>query len=157
VGTKTLEGAELKDGAFTFQLFAADEAFAISGNPIQTATNPSGKFAMTLAYTEADVGYTYYYVVKEQFAGQTINGMVYSDQVYYIAVKIVDDGKGGIQALSAIYNGKEVVTSMDFVNTYEEPGNPGTGDHGIVLWLGLLTVSAMALCALDLFRKTRKI
>jgi hypothetical protein len=96
-------------------------------------------------------------VVKEQFTGQTINGMVYSDQVYYIAVKIVDDGKGGIQALSAIYNGKEVVTSMDFVNTYEEPGNPGTGDHGIVLWLGLLTVSAMALCALDLFRKTRKI
>jgi pilin isopeptide linkage protein len=156
-GTKTLEGATLVDGAFTFQLFTADEDFAIAGDPIQTATNQSGKFSMTLAYTEADVGYTYYYVVREQFAGQTINGMVYSDQVYYIAVKIVDDGKGGIQALSAIYNGKEVVTSMDFVNTYEEPGNPGTGDHGIVLWLGLLTVSAMALCALDLFRKTRKI
>ena len=156
-GTKTLEGAELTDGAFTFQMFAADESFTVSGDPIQTATNADGKFTMTLDYTEADLGNTYYYVVKEKHSGRAINGMFYSNEVYRIVVQIQDNGNGGIQAVSTIRNSKdEAVTSLDFVNIYEEPDSPNTGDNGILLWMSMLLISAMALCMLIYIRKARR-
>lgn len=154
-GTKTLKGAELVDGAFTFHLYAADENFTVSGEPIQAVANAGGKFAMTLNYSEADAGKTYYYVVKELHSGRAIRSIIYSDEVYCITVQVLDDGKGGIKAISSIRNGEEAVTSLDFVNIYEKPDSPNTGDNGIFLWLGLLMVSTMALCVLVFFRKAR--
>ncbi len=93
-GTKTLKGRDLADGEFTFELYATDESFAVSGEPIQTAVNQGNKFELNLSCTADDVGTTRYYVVKEQNAGETIRGVTYDDTVYRITVDVTDNLEG---------------------------------------------------------------
>ena len=124
-GEKTLTGRNLADGQFTFQLFAADSSYAVSGDPIATATNKAGQFAIKLDYTaEKDLGKTYYYVLKEQNAGQTLGGITYDSNSYPIMVVVADDGVGGIKltvttAAAQNTEGKlTTVSGLDFTNTY---------------------------------------
>jgi len=117
-GTKTLNGMELVDGMFTFELYETDETFAITGEPIQTAVNVGGAFEMVLDYTTEDVGTTRFYVVRERNAGQTIEGVTYSDVAYYVTVDVLDDEIGGIKTEVEVTNGTQGVTSLDFENIF---------------------------------------
>ena len=121
-GTKVLQGATLTDGAFTFELYKADSAFAISGAAIQTAVNKGGKFGFQLDYTADQIG-THYYVVRELGGGKVIDGVAYSSKVYYITVVVADDGKGGITATATISDGIQAVVSLDFLNIYGVTGS----------------------------------
>ncbi len=116
-GNKTLEGKTLIDGAFTFELYTTGSDFAVSGTP-KTATNKVGKFSFALSYTAEDAGKTFYYVVKEANAGQTIDGITYSSTVYQITVKVEDDGKGGIKTTVTV-NNNATPTTLDFTNIYD--------------------------------------
>ncbi|MBP3333377.1 MAG: hypothetical protein J6M35_04945 [Clostridia bacterium] len=120
-GNKTLTGKDLVDGVFTFELYETGADFAVSGTP-KTATNVGGKFAFALDYTADDAGKTFYYVVKEANAGQTIHGVTYSSVVYQITVKVLDDGKGGIKTEVSVNNGATAST-LNFTNTYEVSGD----------------------------------
>lgn len=117
-GTKTLNGRDLTDGAFTFELYETDDSFAVSGDPIQTAVNTNGAFELNLDYTAENVSNTYYYVVKERNAGQTINGVTFSSTEYYVTVTVGDNGTGGIVTEVSITDGTNAVNSLDFVNDY---------------------------------------
>ncbi len=117
-GEKTLNGREMENGEFSFELFQANESFAIQGAAIQTAVNEGSSIRFALDYTEADAGKTFYYVVKEVNGGQKINGVTYSDVQYQIAVTVADDGVGGIMTSTVIRLGEETVQSLDFVNSY---------------------------------------
>ena len=141
-GTKELNGKPLSDGDFTFELYETDADFAVSGDPIQTATNANGKFSMTLNYQAEDVGSTRYYVVMERNGGQTIDGIAYSTAKYYVTVEITDDGVGGIETATTITNGTDTVTSLDFVNGYTTEGTE-------VVLSGLKTMTGMDLNAGD--------
>ncbi len=124
-GIKQLTGKELVNGDFTFQLFETDSNYAVSGAPIATTTNQGGQFAFNLGYTaQDDLGKTYYYVVQEQNAGQTIDGIAYDNNYYPIMVVVKDDNKGGIEldvtvnASQNTANKMTTVTGLNFTNTY---------------------------------------
>lgn len=121
-GSKVLENKVMTDGMFTFELYAADESFAISGAPVGTAVNENGAFRFDLTYTPEQIG-TYYYVVQERHGGEVIDGIAYSAVRYYITVEVKDNGTGGVDAVATVSNGSENVTVMEFVNTYTVSGH----------------------------------
>lgn len=70
-----------------------------------------------------DLGKTFYYMVVEDKAGQTIEGVKYSEAVYYVKaeVKVLDDGKLGAVPeyyTSSDLNADSKVSGMSFVNEY---------------------------------------
>ena len=98
-GNKTLTGKGLEDGMFTFELYETDESFETEGVvPIATVNN-GGAYNFVMDYTPEDLGSTYYYLVREKNAGDVINGITYSTAEYRIKVTIVDNGRGGIEAV----------------------------------------------------------
>lgn len=117
-GTKTMIGRELSDGEFTFELYETDEFFTVSADPIQIAVNTAGEFQLVLDYTAENVGSTFYYVVRERNGGQTIDGVTFSDVVYYVTVSVLDNEVGGIRTETTITNGTVNVSSLDFENNY---------------------------------------
>ena len=120
-GNKTLQGATLTDGQFTFELHKTDSTFHVVGAAVQTATNKAGKFGFDLHFNATDIG-THYFVVLEKNAGKTVNGITYSAAQYYITVVVADNGKGGITVTTSITDGVQVVKEMNFVNTYAVTG-----------------------------------
>ena len=121
---KTLNGRDLKDGEFSFEL--KDE----KGEVLQTKTNDINGAVQfdAISYDKAGV---YKYTVSE-LSGKAKN-MTYDDTVYHVTVKVEDNLKGYLTA-TVDYDGEAPV----FVNTYEdpnqpptdEPGTPGTDDPG---------------------------
>ncbi len=128
-GKKILNGARLEEGAFSFELYVADEAFTPQDTVFQTVTNDEdGKFAFQdLTFTSAG---TYRYVVTEKNA-VAIEGMTYDDTVYGITVTVADPGDGQliIEAMHLTADGQTAETIL-FENSYtapeesEQPGEP---------------------------------
>lgn len=119
-GTKTINGRALaSDDVFTFELYEADENFAIGSEVKDTAKNDTvtGTYKFDISYTAENVGNIYYYVIKEKDAGKTINGVTNSTAEYHITVKVEDDDKGGIKATVIIENA--TASTLDFVNEYK--------------------------------------
>ena len=126
-GIKSISGRALNSNdVFTFELYTANDKHEISGNPIVTGNNAAnGLFSVRVDYTaQNDLGKTYYYVLKEKNAGQTINGVEYTEVVHKITVKVLDDDKGGIKlevttdGQQATNNKVTTVTGLNFTNTY---------------------------------------
>ncbi|MBE6607589.1 MAG: hypothetical protein E7633_03415 [Ruminococcaceae bacterium] len=116
-GHKTLTGKDLVDGAFRFELYAADTSFT-AGELLLATRNVNGRYAFALEYTDTDIGKTFYYVVKEENAGKTINGITYSSTVYQVTVKVEDNGQGGIKTTVTV-NNNVGATALDFTNVYK--------------------------------------
>lgn len=119
-GEKTIDGRDFKNGdAFSFELYEADENFNAGETPkITVDMDPdTHKYQITLDYTAADAGKTFYYVLKEKNAGQTIDGIVYSEAEYQIKVVVEDDDKGGIKTTVTVENA--TTSTLNFVNEYK--------------------------------------
>ncbi len=112
-GTKTLSGRDLNDGEFTFELYSANSNFETSGEPIKLVKNANGKFVFELKYRPENVGNTYYYVIREQNAGEKINGVYFSTLEYRVTVVVGDDGEGKIT--TAVTTSADAIT---FENSY---------------------------------------
>ena len=117
-GEKTLSGRDFQDtDSFTFELYEADENYAIGQTPKATANmNAAHRFSFTLNYTAQDAGKTFYYVVKEYNGGQTIDRVTYSTQQYRIKVEVQDNTTGGIRTIVTVENA--TTTTLNFVNVY---------------------------------------
>ena len=101
--TKRFTGGELAGNDFTFQLFDGD------GSVVQTVRNDKdGKVAFqAISYdTPGDHGYT----IKEEKAGQTVDGVVYDAKDVKVHVKVTDE-KGELKAV-ATYDGKADVPTF---------------------------------------------
>ncbi len=96
-GTKELTGRALKDGEFTFELYACDAEGKIADGAValDSTTNASGKFSFTLTYKDGQEG-TYYYAVKEKDEG--LGGVSYDTSVFVYKVEVTDDGAGKLVA-----------------------------------------------------------
>lgn len=153
--SKKLDGRELADGEFTFELKDAD------GNVLQTATNAadgSVVFDDPVMYTEAG---EYAYTVSEKLPeddDQSTDGIqkdnvTYDETVYTATVTVTDNGDGSTSA-SVSYGNDGKLPS--FTNTYVKPAEPTpeeptdampqTGDMSNVAVIGL-GLAAMALVA----------
>ncbi len=118
-GEKTIDGRDFKDGdSFSFELYEADENYNIGETPKTTVAMDSNthKYAFTINYTAADVGKTFYYVVKETNAGAKANGITNSTASYQIKVEVRDNGTGGIETVTTIVNA--TASTLNFVNEY---------------------------------------
>lgn len=133
--TKTLSGAELTDGRFTFQLTGADADTpmpADAADGTATAANAAdGTVSFGgITYTEAG---TYTYTLAEVDDGQ--DGVTYDDTAYTVTVTVTDDGDGTLSA--AVDYGDADGATFDNVYTAPsdpgesgEPGDEGDGDEG---------------------------
>ncbi len=110
-GEKTLNGRELKDGEFSFEL--KDE----NGNVVKTATNENGKFEFVLSFTGEDAGNVYNYTISEVNNG--LGGITYDNSVYNVKVTVSDNGNGGIDATEEITKNGASVEVASFVNSYD--------------------------------------
>ncbi len=167
-GTKTLNGRDLIDGEFEFELYETDNNFSIDGDAYKTVTNKSGKFEFKLEYAPEDIGKTFYYVAKEKNSGKTINNITYSNTEYHITVKVEDNLLGKIQTTATIKNGTATVKNLEFVNEFENtppkppktpntPKSPQTGDSSnLTLWLALLFVSGGGIIGVTCSKKKKK-
>ena len=105
---------------FTFQLYSVDDdSYTIKdgSTPATVKNDADKKYSFALNYTKDDLNKTYYYVVKEENAGQTIDGITYDSKEYKIQVEVKDDGKGGITATASEVSGAEI-EKLNFTNTY---------------------------------------
>lgn len=106
--TKVLDGAELKDGQFSFVL-KDDE-----GNELQTAKNAADGTVSFQPVEFAGPG-THTFTIAEVNDGQA--NVAYDDASYQLTVNVTDDGEGH---LSASVDGQAPV----FKNTYTAPAQP---------------------------------
>ena len=92
-GIKTLTTRPIKDAEFTFDLYQTGSDFAIieGSTPIQTVNDGVTFTFETIKYDK--IG-TYYYVVKEMNAGETLNGVTYDEREHKVQVDVTDGGKG---------------------------------------------------------------
>ena len=108
-GTKALEGRQMIDGEFTFELYDTE------GDLLQTAVNSGTGFAFD-AITYEKSG-TYTYTVKEQIPQQAANGVykgvTYDDAEYTVTVTVTDIG-GSLQAQVS-----HTAQQLHFDNSYQ--------------------------------------
>ena len=112
---KVLDGRDLKEGEFSFELVEGDEVVA-------TGTNDAdGNITMgAVKYTAAG---KHTYTLREVNGGTTSKGVTYSDAEYTIETTITDKGDGTLEA-------KHVLKDVDeakFTNSYE----PGSKDSSV--------------------------
>ncbi len=125
-GQKILEGRDLADDEFTFELYTTNEAFEIADGqtPDLTATNKEGKYQFPIEYTAEQAGQTKFYLIKEKNGGETVDGVIYSDVEYKIEVRLSDNKLGGIRPTVIVHNDGDIAPDeLDFVNKLA-PKNP---------------------------------
>lgn len=104
--TKVLDGRDLKEGEFSFELVEGDKVVATGTNDAE------GNITMSaVKYTEAG---EHTYTLREVNGGTTSKGITYSDTKYTIETTITDNGDG---TLSATHELKSA-TPAAFKNTY---------------------------------------
>ena len=112
--TKTLTGKKLTDGAFTFGLY--DQA----GNEVEKGTNDQGG-KVKLTVKGLNLG-EYDYTLKEEKAGQTVDGVVYDAKDVKVHVKVEQNQDDNNKTkVTVTYDG--AATAPTFNNTYDAKGS----------------------------------
>ena len=108
INKNTDKPIQLQGGEFEFALFEKNGT-----DPIQTTTNDATgniKFE-DLEFNQAD---TYHYTIVEKNAGTTDKGITYSNKTIEVTIKVVDNGKGALEATVTYDN-----NDSTFENTYK--------------------------------------
>ncbi len=112
--TKILTGKALTDGAFAFGLY--DQA----GNEVAKGTNDRGG-KVELAVKNLNLG-EYDYTLKEEKAGQTVDGVAYDAKEVKVHVKVEQNqGDNNKTKVTVTYDG--AATAPTFNNTYDAKGS----------------------------------
>lgn len=112
--TKTLTGKDLTGGAFAFGLY--DQA----GNEVAKGTNDRGG-KVKLAVENLNLG-EYDYTLKEEKAGQTVDGVVYDTKEVKVHVKVEQNQNDYNKTkVTVTYDG--TATAPTFNNTYDAKGS----------------------------------
>lgn len=112
--TKILKGKDLTADAFTFGLY--DQA----GNEVAKGTNDRGG-KVELAVKNLNLG-EYDYTLKEEKAGQTVDGVAYDAKEVKVHVKVEQNqGDNNKTKVTVTYDG--AATAPTFNNTYDAKGS----------------------------------
>ena len=120
--SKILEGAELKNGEFNFQLL--DE----TGKVLQTKQNAADGTVTfdDISYSSEDAGKTFHYTIKEVIPESKAKGMTYDEGTIDVTVTVTKDDARNTLKASVAYGEKK-----SFKNTFvtsEIPPTPPTVD-----------------------------
>ena len=120
--SKILEGAELKNGEFNFQLL--DE----TGKVLQTKQNAAdGTVAFDdLSYSSEDAGKTFHYTIKEVIPESKAKGMTYDEGSIDATVTVTKDDASNTLKASVAYGDKKSFTNK--LVTTSIPPTPPTVD-----------------------------
>ena len=120
--SKILEGAELKNGEFNFQLL--DE----TGKVLQTKQNAAdGMVAFDdLSYSSEDAGKTFHYTIKEVIPESKAKGMTYDEGSIDATVTVTKDDASNTLKASVAYGDKKSFTNK--LVTTSIPPTPPTVD-----------------------------
>ena len=120
--SKILEGAELKNGEFNFQLL--DE----TGKVLQTKQNDADG-AVTfddLSYSSEDAGKTFHYTIKEVIPESKAKGMTYDEGSIDVTVTVTKDDASNTLKATVVYGDKTSFTNK--LVTTSIPPTPPTVD-----------------------------
>ena len=120
--SKILEGAELKNGEFNFQLL--DE----TGKVLQTKQNAAdGTVAFDdISYSSEDAGKTFHYTIKEVIPESKAKGMTYDEGSIDATVTVTKDDASNTLKASVTYGDKKSFTNK--LVTTSIPPTPPTVD-----------------------------
>ena len=120
--SKILEGAELKNGEFNFQLL--DE----TGKVLQTKQNAAdGTVAFDdISYSSEDAGKTFHYTIKEVIPESKAKGMTYDEGTIDVTVTVTKDDASNTLKASVAYGDKTSFTNK--LVTTSIPPTPPTVD-----------------------------
>ena len=119
--TKVLDGRDLKDGEFSFELVEGEGAKVVA-----TGTNDAnGNITMSaVRYTKPG---EHTYTLREVNGGTTSKGITYSNAKYTIVTTITDNGDGTLKAEHVLKGGKPAT----FENTYSVTPTDAELDFGL--------------------------
>lgn len=119
VGTKELEGKDIAQNPFTFELY--DEAGQFVTN---ATTDAEGDFVFENVELAEAKNYTF--TVKEQIPTEAVetvlNGMDYDERVYKVTVEVTDNGDGTLKVADPVYWLNDAPADMQFKNVYSVTG-----------------------------------
>lgn len=172
-GMKYLEGRDLEEGEFTFNLYFA-EYDATNGKWVrgdlveQVANDADGKFSFETR--TAEIGATYIYFITED-ATKPDETITYDDTEYMIVVTTTDNLDGTMTVNYEYTVNGDNAEGVSFSNTYtapiipdpdpdpepDEPEIPKTGVDGshMILWLAVLFISGGAFTGLTVYNAKR--
>ncbi len=117
----------LEDEEFAFSLYETGANFVVGSEAIASASNDATGKVDFGQITYSKVG-TYYYVITEDHAGETIDGVAISTETYYVTVVIGTDNNEDlvVKSTTIVKPGSGVVSEdqVVFNNTYSaEPAS----------------------------------
>ena len=120
--SKILEGAELKNGEFNFQLL--DE----TGKVLQTKQNAADGTVTfdDISYSSEDAGKTFHYTIKEVIPESKAKGMTYDEGTIDVTVTVTKDDASNTLKASVAYGEKKSFTNK--LVTTSIPPTPPTVD-----------------------------
>ena len=120
--SKILEGAELKNGEFNFQLL--DE----TGKVLQTKQNAADGTVTfdDISYSSEDAGKTFHYTIKEVIPESKAKGMTYDEGNIDVTVTVTKDDASNTLKASVAYGDKKSFTNK--LVTTSIPPTPPTVD-----------------------------
>lgn len=147
---KTLNGGEPYSNMFLFQLM--DE----NGKVVDEVRNDKGSVTFhEMVFGEPEDLGKHTFTMSE--VDENAHSITYDKSVYSVIIDVTKDENGDYQAkLSYELKGKAYEGTPTFANKQKVPNSPYTGDNlQILMWGGLLIVSAVALAIL-MFSARRK-
>ena len=120
--SKILEGAELKNGEFNFQLL--DE----TGKVLQTKQNAADGTVTfdDISYSSEDAGKTFHYTIKDVIPESKAKGMTYDEGTIDVTVTVTKDDASNTLKASVAYGDKKSFTNK--LVTTSIPPTPPTVD-----------------------------
>lgn len=141
-GSKTLTGRDMKAGEFKFQVHDT------TGTLVATGTNDAeGK----ITFTPVGIVTKGTYLLTVSEVKGTAEYVTYDKATFQ--VKVVVENVDGVLVPTVTYLDGDIA----FENSYDEPGNPETGDNSPIYWMvGLLAISGLAIVLLIALRPKKK-
>ena len=121
-GTKRLNGEtpDVQRFPFTFELYstAADGIIHEGATPIATTTQDAdGRFSFDIPVGPEHISATpHHFVVREKYAGEFIDHVLYDSKHYHIDILVEDDREGVLKTTTVMRVYGSEVSSLDFDN-----------------------------------------
>ena len=137
-GTKTLQGRDLNDQEFSFELYDA------TGAKLETVSN-SADGTITFTAIQVNGAGEYTYTVKEVLGNE--KNVIYDESVYTVKVNVTDNLDGTLQVEYTYTKDAEAASQVLFKNVYY-PAPPKTGDDNpVLMWITMMILCTSGLIA----------
>lgn len=138
---------EMGPGGFLFDLYCNE-----TGKTVTVTSDENGLAQIELTFTAEDVGKNYTYKLTEQKGDNKY--MTYSQASYAISIAVNQDQTTGELSVTVTRNGETITENAKFVNIYQLPSIPETGDNANVeLFTILMGISVVCLLAVLVLNK----